>query len=220
MTQEEQKYTFRQSMQIEMQTTQVGYLRGYFGKDGEFCAEWFDTNKARKTDSFMSEFNEVITALRSDEYGLLASRPKMQEYVKEHGSAFDSAHLPTYGIRAETGKYAYLIRCCPSLGDYNFYCYCYEKQWLDHHIQKAKQGIRFKDADYKEIFRIPDGASIVITTDRGEKMERACRYIDETHCKVGNNLFHIDDFAERMERNGSTYAPKDDVLPKAKQQTR
>ncbi len=76
MTQEEQKYTFRQSMQIEMQTTQVGYLRGYFGKDGEFYTEWFDRNKARKTDLFMSEFNEVITAGRENGAGLPLHRRK------------------------------------------------------------------------------------------------------------------------------------------------
>ena len=51
-------------------------------------------------------------------------------------------------------------------------------------------------------------------------MERVCRYIDERHCEVGNNLFHIGEFAERMERNDATYTPKDDVPTKAKQQAR
>ena len=204
MTQAEQKYTFKQSMQIESQTCQVGYLRGDFGINGrEFHTSWHDTDSRRNTDEFAAEFDEVIHALRSEEWGLFASRYDMKRYVAEHSdSAFD------------------LLRCNPSPSDYNFYCYCYEKPWLDRNIEKAAQGIRFKDANYREIFRIPDGSNIVITTAWGEKIEQACRYIDDTHCEVGSNVFHVDEFAERMARNGATYAPKPDTPPKTKQQAR
>ena len=41
----------------------------------------------------------------------------------------------------------------------------------------------------------------------GEKSERTCRYIDEYHAEIGNNLYHICEFAERMEQNGATYEP-------------
>ena len=34
----------------------------------------------------------------------------------------------------------------------------------DKHIQKAEQGIRFIDPNYKELFRIPDGGRIIVTT--------------------------------------------------------
>ena len=191
MTQAEQKYTFKQSMQIESQTGQVGYLRGDFGINGrEFHTSWHDTDSRRNTDEFATEFDEVIHALRSEECGLFASRYDMKRYV------------------------------APSPSDYNFYCYCYEKPWLDRNIEKAAQGIRFKDANYREIFRIPDGGSIVITTAWGEKIEQACRYIDDTHCEIGSNVFHVDEFAERMARNGATYAPKPDTPPKTKQQAR
>ena len=43
------------------------------------------------------------------------------------------------------------------------------KEWLDKHIQKAEQGIRFIDPNYKELFRIPDGGKIIITSSWGEK---------------------------------------------------
>ena len=42
----------------------------------------------------------------------------------------------------------------------------------------------------------------------GEKTERPCRFIDEYHTEIGNNIFHICEFAERMEQNGATYEPK------------
>ncbi len=71
------------------------------------------------------------------------------------------------------------------------------------HIKNAEQGIRFIDSGYKEKFRIPDGGKIIITYDWGEKTEKSCRYIDEYHTEVGSNLYHICEFAERMERNGT-----------------
>ena len=53
-----------------------------------------------------------------------------------------------------------------------------------------------------------DGGKIIITSSWGEKTERPCRFIDEYHTEIGNNIFHICEFAERMEQNGATYEPK------------
>ena len=108
----------------------------------------------------------------------------------------------------DTEKHAFLLRCNPTKGDYNFYCYCYVKEWLDKHIQKAEQGIRFIDPQYKELFRIPDGGKVIVMTSWGEKREYPCRFIDEYHTEVGSNLYHICEFAERMQKNGATYEPK------------
>ena len=116
--------------------------------------------------------------------------------------------LKKYGFRVDTEKHAFLLRCNPTKGDYNFYCYCYVKEWLDKHIQKAEQGIRFIDPQYKELFRIPDGGKVIVTTSWGEKREYPCRFIDEYHTEVGSNLYHICEFAERMQKNGATYEPK------------
>ena len=123
-------------------------------------------------------------------------------------SSFKGNYCTEYGFRVDTEKHAFLFRCNPTKGDYNFYCYCYVKEWLDKHMAKAEQGIRFIDPHYKELFRIPDGGKITITSAWGEKTELACRYIDETHTEVGSNLLHICEFAERMEKNGATYEPK------------
>ena len=170
--------------------------------------------KDTKTDEFKSEFDEVINALRSDEYRLLKSRTDMAHYAREYpDSAFKGSYTTEYGFRVDTEKHAYLIRCNPTRGDYNFYCFCYVREWLDKHIENANQDIRFITSDYKELFRLPDGESIVITLDTGERLDRSCRYIDETHLEVGNNLYHICEFAEMMERNGNTYAPKNTTLP-------
>lgn len=68
--------------------------------------------------------------------------------------------------------------------------------------------IRFIDSHYKDLFRLPDGGSIRITFSDGESVVRKCSYIDEYHTLIGNNVFHICQFAELMERNGSIYKPE------------
>lgn len=206
---EERKYTYTQSMQLQGQTGSIGYLRGDFGSGGsDFYTTWNDHRKQWKTDEFKSELDAVINALRSEEYGLLKSRPAMSEYARHApDSSFTGNYCTEYGFRTDTEKYAYIIRCNPIKGDYNFYCFCYVKEWLDKHIQNAEKGIRFIDPNYKELFRIPDGGRIEITTSWGEKMERSCRYIDEYHTEIGNDLYHICEFAERMEKNGAAYEP-------------
>ena len=62
-----------------------------------------------------------------------------------------------YGVRVDTDKYAYLIRLNPNKGEYNMYCYCYRRDWLDDHIRQARRGIRFITPHYEEKFRIADG---------------------------------------------------------------
>lgn len=216
MTSEERKYSYTQSQQLMTQCGGIGYLHGDFGRNGtEFYSTWFDHNKSLKTEEFKSEFDDVINALRSDDYGLLKDRSSMDRYGYEHKeSSFEGNYCKEYGFRADTEKYAYLIRCNPNAGDYNFYVFPYESKWLDRNIEKARQGIRFIKPDYKELFRIPDGEEIQITFSDGEKGRRTCRYVDETHFEIVNgDLYHICQFAEIMERNGSTVIPMRSTLP-------
>ena len=217
LTQPEQKYTYAQSMQLEGQTGCIGHLRGDFVPSGYgFYTTWSDTREQWKTDEFKAGLDEVINTLREDK-GLLHNRYDMGAYAKKSPeSAFKGNYCTEYGFRVDTEKHAFLLRCNPTKGDYNFYCYCYVKEWLDKHMAKAEQGIRFIDPHYKEKFRIPDGGKIIITYDWGEKAEKSCRFIDEYHTEVGSSLYHICEFAERMERNGHTYEPKPEDVQAAK----
>lgn len=209
MTPTERMYSYSQSMQIQGQTGSIGYLRGDFGPGGnEFYTTWNDHRAQWKTDEFKAEFDTVINSLRSEEYGLLQNRSAMSAFAQKHPeSTFQGNFSPEHGFRVDTDNYTYLCRCIPSQGDYNFYVYPYVGKWLNEHMQKAEKGIRFIDSHYKELFRIPDGDKIVITSASGEKNERTCRFIDEYHTEVDSYLYHICEFAERMEQNGSTYAP-------------
>lgn len=68
-----------------------------------------------------------------------------------------------------------------------------------------KKYIRFIDSDYNTLFHIEDGANIIVTWDDGSKHIRKCRFLDEYHTEIGGECFHICQWAEIMERNGSTY---------------
>ena len=215
LTVPERKYTYAQSSQLQGQTGNIGYLRGDFGSSGDqFYTTWFDTRPQWKSDEFKRDLDDVINALRSEEYGLLQSRSQMVRYGRENKeSEMQGAYTTEFGFRADTEKYAFVLRCNPTRGDYNFYCLCYVKEWLDKTIEEANRDIRFIDSHYKELFRIPDGERIVVTDRDGKTESYPCRYIDNYHTEVGRNLFHICEFAERMEQGGCTYAPMEPPLP-------
>ena len=213
MTPDEQRYTYAQSQQLRGQTGSIGHLRGDFGTNGAgFYTSWFDHQPDLKTTRFRYDLDAVITELRTEHLGLLQSRNAMLNYVgQQPDSRMGSDRSSQFGFRVDTEKYAFLFRCNPARGDYNFYCFCYVKEWLDHHIQEASRGIRFIDPNYKELFRIPDGGQIIVTSAGGTRMTKTCRYIDETHVEVSGELFHICEYAERLQNAGAVCEPKQAV---------
>ncbi len=215
LTEAEQKYTYKQSTQLEGQTGSIGYLRGDFGKHGnEFYTSWFGRSTQWETDAFKSELDEIITALRSDEYGLLKDSAHMNHYDHAHNdSMFEGNYCTEFGFRVDTEKHAFLLRCNPTRGDYNFTCHCYIRQYLDRHMTKAEKGVRFITPHYREIFRIPDGDKILIQYPDGEIRRRSVRYIDEYHAQIGDNLYHICEFAERIQLARAKVIPLRSSLP-------
>lgn len=69
--------------------------------------------------------------------------------------------------------------------------------------------IRFIDTNYKELFRIPDGGSIVIKTGDGYTKTFPCKYIDDYHTEIDGGCFHIYEWAEFMEQCGFEYYPSE-----------
>ena len=213
MIETEDKYTFRQSAQISGQTGLIGYLRADMDTDGNgFFASWNDWRRDLKTDEFKAEFDDVINSLR-EEGDILHNRKALANYCYSTPQSKMQTEQDYYGVRVDTEKYAYLLRLNPNKGEYNLYCYCYVKDWLDGHMKEAERGIRFIDSHYKELFRIPDGGKIIIHYSWNEDQVRTCRYIDDYHVEVGDNLYHICEFAERMEQNGNKVIPLRSSLP-------
>lgn len=208
----ERNYTYSQSQQISMQTGCIGHLRADMDSNGEgFFSSWDDFRKDLKTQEFKDEFDAVINELRK-EAGILHNRGALSKFCfSTPDSSFGNDR--EYGVRVDMEKYAYLMRLNPHKGEYNLYCYCYVRDWLDKHLKQAERGIRFITPNYDEKFRIPDGDQIRITSSWGEKNDYTCRYIDDYHLEVGRNLYHICELAERMEQNGATITPLRSNLP-------
>lgn len=213
LTEKEDKYTFSNSMQISMQCGLIGHLRADMDSDGNgFFSSWEDYRKELKTDEFKDEFDKVINSLR-EEGDILYNRKSLAKYCYSSPQAKMNNEQDYYGVRVDTEKYAYLCRLNPNKGEYNLYCYCYIKDWLDKHIRSAEKGIRFITPEYKEKFRISDGEKIRITFSDGEVKDRVCRYIDDSHVEIRDDLYHICEFAERMEQCGATFIPLRSDLP-------
>lgn len=136
---EEKNYTYSRSREEEQVLPCIGHLRGDFGSSGnEFYSTWFEHNSELKTQEFSKELTSVINALRfGNEHGkLMANRSDMARYCYSHpDSRIEGNYTTEYGFRADTEKYSFLFRLNLNRGDYNFYCYCYEKEALDKHLE-------------------------------------------------------------------------------------
>lgn len=207
LTEAEQKYAYKQSMQLRMQTGSIGVMNGGYKTNGEFYCKFYDLNMQWKSGEFQEELDRILAHLSSAPNGFLQNLTTMRDYMKQHSeNVFHGEEGTEYGFRVTTNNYAYLIRCNPAKRNDNVEIHCYVKEWLDKHIKNAEKGIRFIDGKYNELFKIADGERIVITDPFNGKEEHTCRYIDEYHTEIGSHLYHICQFAEIMERNGATYA--------------
>ena len=68
--------------------------------------------------------------------------------------------------------------------------------------------IRFIDSEYHPLFTVPDGANIVLTALDGTRSTLPCQYIDEYHARIGDEIFHIHQFAVAQEQKGAVYMPE------------
>ena len=214
----ERLYTASQSMQLKGQTGCVGHLRADTGMDAQgFLKKWQTYQLNSDNEEFKREFEVVINALVSDgQYGgFLKSRDAMRDFCQGHPeSSFKDGFA--FGFRADTAQYSYLIRLNPYKEENTLILYCYRRDSLERHMKQAEKGIRFITPHYEEKFRIADGDMIRIRCPDGRQLDRECRYIDECHVEVGkgwDNLYHICQFAEMMERNGNTVIPLRNSLP-------
>lgn len=214
----ERLYSASQSMQLKGQTGCVGHLRAGTGMDAQgFLKTWQSHWQDLDTEEFRKEFDSVLNILVDNEQygGFLKSRDAMRDFCQQHPeSGFDDGFA--FGFRADTAQYSYLIRLNPYKEEENLSLYCYRRDSLERHMKQAEKGIRFITPHYEEKFRITDGDMIRIRCPDGRQLDRECRYIDECHVEVGkgwDNLYHICQFAEMMERNGNSVIPLRSSLP-------
>ena len=212
MKPEEVLYSYRNSQQISSQTGLVGYIRADMGTNrNQFWVTWNCFHNDLNTPEFSNELSELLHSLRQDgKY--LSDRDTLMRFCLDSKNALPYETGRDFGVRVNTRDHAYLMRLNPHKGEYNLYCYCYRKDWIDSHIRQAKRGIRFIDPHYREKFRIADGDEIIISgepnayTVRDVPARYVCRYIDDSHFEYGPNLRHICEFAEMMYNNLVTHS--------------
>ena len=215
MTAEERTYAYSQSWQIISQTGCIGYLRADMDSNGlGFYTSWNDFRDDLKTPQFKSELDQIINSLRKTSF--LQDRKALTNYCYAHPEA-SCGNDREWGVRVDTASYSFLMRLNPNRGEYNMYCYCYKRDWLQQHMEQARHGIRFVTPNYEEKFRLKDGDQVRIITPDNKKMDQTARYIDDYHVELGwgsgATLYHISEFAERMDREGNKVIPLRSSLP-------
>ena len=209
MTGPEYFYCYAQSQQLSSQSGLIGHLRADMDTNGKgFFSNFFDFRKSLKSDDFRADLQELIDDLRSGkgEYDFLKDRDRLRAYCRKHPEC-DLGDGREFGLRVDTPHYSYMLRLNPNRGEYNLYCFCYVRQWLERHLKQAEKGIRFF-IDYKERFRLADGDRIRLVMESGENQEMTCRYIDDHHMEVfgqrTSTVYHIDEFVEAWKNHGCT----------------
>ena len=80
----------------------------------------------------------------------------------------------------------------------------------EHADDSADRSIRFITSGYEDLFRIPDGGTIQVDFPDRSFIAK-CEYIDDYHLKVANDIFHICQFAEILERGGGSCRPEPNI---------
>lgn len=109
-----------------IKAARIGHLRLDFGSGKQFYGTWFESNAGLNGQAFKDDQNMVINSLRST---LLKDRDSMSDYIREH----DSLDLGNRGngFKVQTDSNVFYLRCFPKAGEYDCYCYCYDRELLE-----------------------------------------------------------------------------------------
>ena len=100
----------------DITAAKIGHMRFDFGNGRAFLND----------DEFRAEFNEITKELRND---LLKDRTAMGKYIRENPSL--NLGSRGNGYKIQTDEHTYYMRCKPQPGDYDCYCFCYERDLLE-----------------------------------------------------------------------------------------
>lgn len=73
---------------------------------------------------------------------------------------------------------------------------------------KTDKVIQFVDSKDHPLFTVPDWGNIILTDLDGTRSTLPCRYIDEYHARIGDEVVGLCQFAELQEQRGAVYAPE------------
>ena len=123
---ESERELFFSSTKDDIQNACVGYVRIDFGSGSEFWHTWFGSNEQLNSPQFKEELGLVIDSLRED---WLKDRATMAQLC-ENIPLMDLGERGT-GFRMQTDNNVFYFRCVPQAGDYDCYCFCYDRELLE-----------------------------------------------------------------------------------------
>ena len=218
-TEAERLFLYRNSAQICAQTGFQGHLRGDFENGGEFLFTTFFPCKNPFDEGFSDALQVVVDSLRND--GCLQSFRTMRNYCFTEAAASRISSRwgrDEYAFRVDHAGFSFLFRLLPYMGDYHFYVWCYRTDWLNQHMEKAWNGIRFVDTCGNDLFRLADGGRFRLESTLADEhgahtvsAEITARYVDDYHLELpsyaGNSVYHIAEYAELLESEGKVPKP-------------
>ena len=108
----------------------VGHLRGDFGNGKQFYTTWWPHQADRlNTPEFKADIDRTVNWLREQPDSPLQDFDTMKRCCDryERTCSIKQSALPSCGFMVKTKQYVYMLRCTPIKGDYQFYCYCYQR---------------------------------------------------------------------------------------------
>ena len=116
----------------DITAAKIGHMRFDFGNGRAFYGSWFGGNGVLNDDEFRAEFNDITKELRQ---GLLKDRTVMGKFIRENPS-LDLGSRGN-GYKVQTDEHTYYLRCKPQPGDYDCYCFCYERELLEQVLSEG-----------------------------------------------------------------------------------
>ena len=123
---ENERELFFSSTRDDIKNACIGYVRIDFGNGSEFWHKWFGSNEQLNTTQFKKDLELVIESLRED---WLKDRSTMKR-LADSIPLMDLGDRGT-GFRMQTDSHIFFLRCAPQAGDYDCYCYCYDRGLLE-----------------------------------------------------------------------------------------
>lgn len=109
-----------------IKAARVGHMRLDFGSGKQFYGTWFENNAELNDQEFKDAQNMVINSLHNT---LLKDREAMSDYIREH-DLLDLGGRGN-GFKVQTDSNVFYLRCFPKDGEYDCYCYCYDRELLE-----------------------------------------------------------------------------------------
>ena len=125
----------------------IGHLRGDFGSGNQFYTTWWPhQNDALNTPEFKADIDRTVNWLREQPDSPIRDFDTMKRCCDRYKRActIEQAMLPSCGFMVKTKQYAYMLRCTPVKGDYNFYIYCYRRDSFERVCRERKKDNRIQ----------------------------------------------------------------------------